>query len=204
MVVCDAEFDKQDVEVISWLAKSLSSNFACLALAALNHDDDLFWFQIFLDGALMDEYNSTPDLFDAHPARGPIGGNAARLASIFDRPGKTSTLDKILHKTDYVFAVQRHEALARALRLPWPAVGLGYKELNEGDTTPSDASDNVKMPDQAWLLQFTRPDEITEPFDLAKEVRKLVSQNKRISAMDLYRRHTGCTLQEARKYIESL
>ncbi len=43
-----------------------------------------------------------------------------------------------------------------------------------------------------------------KPFDLAKGVRKLLHQNKPTSAMILYQSHTGCGLEEAQRYIDSL
>jgi hypothetical protein len=42
------------------------------------------------------------------------------------------------------------------------------------------------------------------PLDLDMQLKKLLRQNKRISAMALYQEHKRCSPEEARQYIESL
>ena len=47
------------------LGTRLSLEFGCPVLAVLNHDDDILWYQLFENGKLADEYDSTPGYFDA-------------------------------------------------------------------------------------------------------------------------------------------
>src|SRR5262249_11517814 len=93
VVIFDEEADKQDTQVLTGLASALSSHFRCAALAILNHDDDIFWYQLHRVGELIDEYNSTPDYFrlppaypnvDSGPHLPPSGGDALKLCSAFE------------------------------------------------------------------------------------------------------------------------
>lgn len=60
----DEESDDQDEEVISRVAKETSRALKCPVLAVLNHDDDIFWYQLYVNGKLVDQYDSTPGYFD--------------------------------------------------------------------------------------------------------------------------------------------
>ena len=46
VVVFDEESDEQDTGVITLLASRLSRELGCTVLAVLNHDDDIFWYQL--------------------------------------------------------------------------------------------------------------------------------------------------------------
>src|SRR5579859_7809756 len=63
VVVFDKESDEQDDKIIAELSSWLSGQLTCPLLAVLNHDDDILWYQLYLNGDLMDEYNSTPGYF---------------------------------------------------------------------------------------------------------------------------------------------
>jgi hypothetical protein len=84
VVVFDEESDDQDQAVIASLAAELSGALHCPVLAVLNHDDDILWYQLYADGELRDEYDSSPGYFDpdAQPSA-PAGGDAATLCSAF-------------------------------------------------------------------------------------------------------------------------
>jgi hypothetical protein len=135
-VVLDAACEDQDGEKLAELAAQISSHFRCAVLAVLNHDDDILYFELYENGQKTDEYNSNPAYFseDAEPDE-PSGGDATRLCSVFGAadPGN---VDTVLRKTEYVFATERHHALALALGLPLHSVGLGYNYVSEGDLPP--------------------------------------------------------------------
>src|SRR5512138_2530573 len=123
VVVFDEQSDEQDQAVISGLASRLSKEFDCPVLAVLNHDDDIFWYQLYLSGELADEYDSSPGYFDpsAEPSA-PAGGDAQKLCSAFGT-ASVADVESILRKSSfdeggYTFAVERHADLARALGIP--------------------------------------------------------------------------------------
>src|SRR5256886_1312319 len=84
VVVFDEQSDDQDPEVITELASQLSRKLCCPVLAVLNHDDDIFWYQLYLSGELADEYDSSPGYLNpsAKPSA-PAGGDAQKLCSAF-------------------------------------------------------------------------------------------------------------------------
>jgi hypothetical protein len=138
VVVFDEESDEQDTEVISLLASRLSRELRCPVLAVLNHDDDIFWYQLYLSGELADEYDSSPGYFDpaAEPAA-PAGGDAQKLCSAFGASG-IAEVESVLRRSSfdedgYTFAVERHEDLARALGIPSFGVGAGFGYVSEGE-----------------------------------------------------------------------
>jgi len=124
VVVFDEESDQQDFEVIAELASRLSSAFDCPLLAVLNHDDSFLWYQLYLNGELMDEYNSFPNYFDAaeDDDSTPSGGNAAQLCGAFGvknvRKIKRILTKATLDDDGYAFALERHADLASALGIP--------------------------------------------------------------------------------------
>jgi hypothetical protein len=76
VTVFDEESDKQDDKIIAQFASRISGEFSCPVLAVLNHDDDIFWYQLYVNGELTDSYNSTPNYFgeseeDSHWAETP-------------------------------------------------------------------------------------------------------------------------------------
>ncbi len=135
IVVYDEESDEQDLDTISHLASQLSHRFECPLLAVLNHDDDILWYQLFLNGELVDQYNSCPSYFDVEtdPA-GPEGGDPDKLCSVFGL-GDVASVESILRKSSfdedgYPFAFMRHEALVQALGLSLYAVGNSYASFD--------------------------------------------------------------------------
>jgi hypothetical protein len=61
---------------------------------------------------------------------------------------------------------------------------------------------NVKQ--ESLFRQYKKYFAPGKQFDLDKEVKALLRRNKNISAITLYQRKNQCSLQEAKKYIESL
>ena len=138
VVVFDEESEQQDQGVINALAARLSREFGCPVLAVLNHDDDLLWYQLHVDGELADEYDSSPGYFDpsAEPSD-PSGGDAHRLCSAFGA-SNVAEVESVLRKSSfdedgYVFAVERHTDLFRALGIPSIGVGSGFCYVTTGE-----------------------------------------------------------------------
>ena len=113
-------------------------------LAVLNHDDDILWYQLYADGKLVDEYDSTPGYFDsaAEPSA-PAGGDARKLCSAL---GSTNAaeVERILRKSGfdddgYTFAFERHTDLVRALGITEFGVGTSYASF-ENDELPAGLS----------------------------------------------------------------
>jgi hypothetical protein len=133
VVASDQISDNQDQKQIAKLAAQLSSNLRCTVLAVLNHDDDILWYQLYVTGRLLDEYDSTPDYFnpsDGTEAPEPKGGDAQQLCAAFDCPD-ASSVEAVLRK-QYVFASDRHRDLLRLLNGSFDAIGFGYRGMAAG------------------------------------------------------------------------
>ena len=134
-VVFDAAGEAQDGSHAE-LAQLLSDVFGCVAVAALNHDEDVLRIDAFSAGVAADAYDSSPGYFDfdAEEILPPVGGH--ELAGMF---GADRSLVEAALRGEYVFAVERHAALLDALRLPVAACGYGYEYLSRGGRPrPSD------------------------------------------------------------------
>lgn len=138
VVVFDEASDDQDQKIITKLASQLSRDLRCPVLAVLNHDDDIFWYQLYLSGKLADEYDSSPGYFDASAEpSAPTGGDAHKLCTAFG-VSSVAEVENILRKSSfdeggYTFAVERHADLARSLGIPDFAVGAGFSSISDGD-----------------------------------------------------------------------
>jgi len=138
VVAFDEESDNQDQEMIAEVASRLSSALACPVLAIVNHDDDILWYQLYSSGALIDEYDSSPGYFDpsAEPSA-PAGGKPDQLAAAFGATN-SAVIERILRNSSYdddgyVFEIDRHKDLVRALGLPEFALGTCYTSLDAGE-----------------------------------------------------------------------
>jgi uncharacterized protein (DUF433 family) len=136
VVVFDEQSDDQDAAVITELASRLSRELRCPVLAVLNHDDDIFWYQLYLNGELADEYDSSSDYASLEPS-GPAGGDAEKLCTAFGS-GALAEVESILRRSSfeeggYMFAVKRHADLARALGIPSFGVGAGFRYVTDGE-----------------------------------------------------------------------
>jgi len=150
VVAFDEESDSQDTRVISSLASELSRRLSCAVLAVLNHDDDVLWYQLYTNGNLQDEYDSSPGYFDggAEPSA-PAGGDARKLCAAFGSD-KVDAVERVLRKSafdddGYAFAVERHGDLVNALGICSFGVGTAYASF-ENDELPEglSAEDIVK------------------------------------------------------------
>jgi hypothetical protein len=141
VVVFDDASEEQDQQVIDDLAEHLSRTLQCATLAVLNHDDDILRYQLYINGERVDEYDSSPGYFDptAEPSA-PAGGNVSRLCEAFgasDLAGVQRVLTRNAGFDDngYLFAVERHQDLVRALGISGFSVGTSYASF-ESDELP--------------------------------------------------------------------
>lgn len=133
---CVVVFDRRsEDESNTELGLDLSERFNCPVLAVCNHDDDLLLYQLFEGLAPVDEYSSCPAFFDPAESDVPTGGDVERLCSAFGSTA-VSAVESILRKpsdeSGYVFAVDRHRDLTRALGLPEYAVGASFYYIADG------------------------------------------------------------------------
>lgn len=143
-VIYDAACESQDTRILEDLASELSKRFGCPALAVLNHDDDILWYKLYESGQFVDEYDSAPSYFDPHATEiaAPKGGDAQKLCGAFKAEGRSAEVEEILRApgiVGYLYAAERHQALAGALGIPEFSVGCGYNYIEE-DELPEDLS----------------------------------------------------------------
>jgi hypothetical protein len=150
-VVYDEQGEAQDGSHAA-LAQELSARLGCVAVASLNHDDDILYLQVFEGGEVRGEYNSAPDYFadaygfddpDAEPDAGDggdvgVGGerfslglDPARFAALVGH-GDADRLAALM-AGDEVFASDLHHAVASELGLPTAACGFGFTYLARGE-----------------------------------------------------------------------
>lgn len=123
-------FPKSD-EVLFPLAEKLSSQFKCLSLAVMNHDDSMLLYQLFRDGEFVDDYNSFPGHFSG-VEEPPSGGDAKALCRAYGQDFASSAVEEVLRKC-YTFELNRHDAIVAKLELPYCTVGGGFTYIEEGD-----------------------------------------------------------------------
>lgn len=145
-VVAFDEVSEQDQEITAALGEQLSRDLSCPVLAILNHDDDILWYQLYVNGDLRDQYDSAPGYFDAdaEPAA-PTGGDAQKLCAAFGA-NDVATVESVLRRSSYddegyTFECDRHADLVRALDLSEFAVGVAYASL-EREEYPQGLSAN--------------------------------------------------------------
>jgi len=138
IVVFDAMAEMQHPQLLLGVCKRLSGSMSCVSLAVLNHDDDILAYWLCSDGELIDEYNSCPGALGESSEMTPEGGNAAKLCSLFGVQEAAFAVEKILRSPpapegEFIFAVERHFALAKAIGLPLCSVGYGYLTISSGE-----------------------------------------------------------------------
>lgn len=148
VVVFDEQCESQDPDDLAGLAAHLSTVCKCPVLATMIHDDSVLAYVLYDNGRLADTYNSCPGYFGSGDEEGnddggddesPSGGNAVALAAAFlpgaNTPEAVAAIEAILRagSDEYVFEVERHQALAEALKLPDFVAGAGYNYVVDGD-----------------------------------------------------------------------
>lgn len=121
-VVYDRACERQDAEMLAALADDLSASLGSLALAVLNHDDDILWFQLYERGELVAEYANQ-------------GGPPTRVGALCRALGRRAQAIRVwlLLKRPFLFQVNRHAHLVRALGLPDAAVGTGFNYIERNE-----------------------------------------------------------------------
>jgi uncharacterized protein (TIGR03083 family) len=167
-VIYDEECDFQDPHRIGELASNLTRILSCPALAILNHDDDVLWYQLYHNGDLVDEYSSCPVCLDAVETPGPADGDAEELCELMGGVD-VRAVESILRKGSdqdgaYLFELDRHQDLAAAIGLPAFAVGLGYNTLLQDapfgglDLSEFVRLDRGKLVEEKEAIDFIAPD----------------------------------------------
>ena len=138
VVVFDQASDDQDLGAIAELASSMSRSLRCVVLATVNHDDDILFYQLYETGELTDNYDSSPNYFDAAAEPSPpVGGDPRRLCEAFgaaDIQAVNGVLSKSSYDEDgYVFESERHTDLVDLLGIPNIVVGTTYADIQRGD-----------------------------------------------------------------------
>jgi len=135
-VVYDEIGDTQDTEALAGLSSELSGKFGCLALVVLNHDDDILWYELYINGERKDAYDSCPGYFGSSAPDEPTGGDANLLCQTFGK-GDPARVEAILRDDEeYVFALERHQELAAQLGWPDATIAAGFRYISEGEIPP--------------------------------------------------------------------
>ena len=120
-------------------ATHLSQALGSVAFLVTVHDDDILYVDVFENGERLDEYDSCPNYFseDDDADDVPEGGNPAVLCKTFGCNDEKAVADVLYCRDEdsdiWIFATERHLALARLLGLPEFSVGYGYKYLAQGE-----------------------------------------------------------------------
>lgn len=121
------ENNGQDDSVSEALAEKLPNR---TVLGTLVHDDDIFAYWYFENGALKDRYNSCPNYFDDKNTE-PRGGNAQAFAELLKDSKKISKLQSLLDEKSMTFEGERLEQFADLLNLPNAVTAYDY--LQDGE-----------------------------------------------------------------------
>jgi hypothetical protein len=121
-VVYDRECEKQDTAILAALAGRLAAELRAIALAVLNHDDDILWLHLYKGAALVAEYANRD-------------GPRTRVRALCQALGCPSAASEVwlLLRRPFVFQMERHQQLAAALGLPEASVGSGFDYISRGD-----------------------------------------------------------------------
>jgi hypothetical protein len=139
--------DDQQTGHISNLLKEISQGCNCAAIGMLNHDDDILAYELWLNGMKVDEYDSCPGYFSGDEDHFyPEGGDAKLLAELMGDGGNIEAIYKVLKAAGdegYVFAIERHEALVKAIGLPIHSVGYGFRYISGGEIPQEIKEENI-------------------------------------------------------------
>lgn len=129
--VYDRICDEQDIRDLEGLALDLSRQFRCIALAVLNHDDDVLWMSLARNGDRLTTYRSDRI----------VSGSAFRLASEFAVLGLLPLVWIAMRWPIILFQIWRHSILAWSLGVPNFSVGFGYRYLSNGERPVDNAGE---------------------------------------------------------------
>lgn len=144
VVVYDEEADSQATDPILYVGSLLSEQTQAPVLAALNHDDDILCYWLFVQGQLTDSYNSRPDYFAEVEGKTEQGGDASRLCAALQPSATASEVEEVL-RGDHMFAVEQHAKLAELLGLPLLSVGYGFEYASEEFSEKINAGEMIRI-----------------------------------------------------------
>jgi hypothetical protein len=133
-VVYDERAERNPPKELGGLASLLSSKLHLPALGVANYHDDVFEYQLAVDGKVVDRYNSYPGFLKGG-GETPVGGDARRLCVAFGAASQEAAVAALLRRTrsDMGPDVERHEQLLKLLGLPPALSMLGYDYVREGE-----------------------------------------------------------------------
>ncbi|XCN73957.1 MAG: hypothetical protein Q3M24_04155 [Candidatus Electrothrix aestuarii] len=104
--------------------------------------------ELWSNGNKVDEYDSCPGYFtDDQDRSAPEGGDAKLLAELMGNGENIEAIEKVLKETTgekgYIFTVERHDALVKAVGLPTYSVGYGFRYILGGDIPPDVKEESV-------------------------------------------------------------
>ncbi len=146
VVVCDSRCDRQDLDELASLARTLSFETGGPALAVLNHDDDFLLLGLYNGNGLVAEYGwaNSPQWGVPHTnrrefvtrVREAFGTRPRDYSRALPRvPGILRTLS--LWILAWIgarwFAISVHQHLAAEMGIPKASVGAGFEYVSQGE-----------------------------------------------------------------------
>jgi WD40 repeat protein len=136
------------------IANAIQKRLSCEVLYTLLHDSDLFCYDYYRDGDLVDEYNSRPDYFGKVSAgkRERLKGSPRELRGLLQDPADEFELRRLLMSKDDPDMFHAHKLLdgfARLLGLPNSNASYGYLMAKHDDTEIEQRADFIHIPDLA-------------------------------------------------------
>lgn len=145
-VVYDGASGGEDERDLGELAEDLSETFQCRALAVVNYDDAVLRYRLYEAGELIDEYESHGvEDRSAASARSRAGGDSKAICRAFAVEHAVDRVDAVLHRTAYLFQVDRHLELVELLRISSFAVGMGFKDVEHISRNDPELSDRCEL-----------------------------------------------------------
>ena len=128
-VVCDAETEDQDIDILDNVAMTLNSRLNCPPVGLVNHADELLILRYFEHGQFSGglQIGHTPI---------SLRGSVFRLRQLLNP--SASLIDLIYaFISPATFQCNRHARLVKVLRLPPQSTGVGYHYIRTGNLPAS-------------------------------------------------------------------
>lgn len=142
VVVCEQRADEQNIDWAMALSNRLSKTLNCPVLNVLNHDDEILFYSLHVNGAVEDLFQSSTGCYedDGDEAKKSLpSGNASKLCAVFpgaNRQAVETFLRGTLGDEYGVFAFQQHRALVEALGISDDAIGVGWCYVANDNLAP--------------------------------------------------------------------
>ena len=148
ILIAEKEAESQSRSMTRSFTRNLSQKLHCPVLSIGNHDDDILWYYLAVNGRITDEYDSFPAYFNkTDNSSPPSEGKAKVLCAAFGKRN-AARVEEILRKSSdnddgYLFASDRHKDLAKALGIPAFSVGLGFNNILEDGLPDGISGDEI-------------------------------------------------------------